>query len=33
VLGEAFTATHAAGFLLMLGSVAVATWPRRGGTP
>jgi drug/metabolite transporter (DMT)-like permease len=31
VLGEAFTPTHAAGFVLMMGSVAVATWPRRGG--
>ena len=30
LLGEAFTATHAAGFVLMMGSVAVATWPRRG---
>nr|WP_272877378.1 DMT family transporter [Neoroseomonas eburnea] len=30
LLGEAFTATHAAGFALMMGSVAVATWPRRG---
>jgi drug/metabolite transporter (DMT)-like permease len=30
VLGEAFTVTHAAGFVLMMGSVAVATWPRRG---
>jgi len=29
VLGETFTATHAAGFVLMMGSVAVATWPRR----
>lgn len=28
LLGEAFTATHAAGFALMMGSVAVATWPR-----
>ncbi|MFN3449873.1 MAG: DMT family transporter [Roseococcus sp.] len=32
LLGEAFTATHAAGFVLMMGSVAVATWPRRGGS-
>lgn len=31
LLGEAFTVTHAAGFALMMGSVAVATWPRRGG--
>lgn len=31
LLGEAFTAVHAAGFVLMMGSVAVATWPRRGG--
>jgi drug/metabolite transporter (DMT)-like permease len=31
LLGEAFTTAHAAGFALMLGSVAVATWPRRGG--
>jgi drug/metabolite transporter (DMT)-like permease len=31
MLGEAFTITHAAGFVLMMGSVAVATWPRRGG--
>jgi drug/metabolite transporter (DMT)-like permease len=31
VLGEAVTATHAVGFALMMGSVAVATWPRRGG--
>lgn len=30
VLGEAFTMIHAAGFMLMMGSVAVATWPRRG---
>ncbi len=30
LLGEAFTAVHAAGFVLMIGSVAVATWPRRG---
>jgi drug/metabolite transporter (DMT)-like permease len=30
LLGEAFTAVHAAGFMLMMGSVAVATWPRRG---
>lgn len=29
-LGEAFTVTHAVGFALMMGSVAVATWPRRG---
>jgi len=32
-LGEAFTITHAAGFVLMMGSVAVATWPRRTGAP
>ncbi len=31
LLGEAFTVVHAAGFVLMMGSVAVATWPRRGG--
>ena len=31
LLGEAFTAVHAAGFVLMMTSVAVATWPRRGG--
>ncbi len=31
LLGEAFTVVHAAGFALMMGSVAVATWPRRGG--
>ncbi|MBR0673863.1 DMT family transporter [Roseomonas soli] len=31
LLGEAFTFVHAAGFMLMMGSVAVATWPRRGG--
>jgi drug/metabolite transporter (DMT)-like permease len=30
LLGEAFTAVHAAGFVLMMGSVVVATWPRRG---
>ena len=30
LLGEAFTLVHAAGFVLMMGSVAVATWPRRG---
>jgi drug/metabolite transporter (DMT)-like permease len=30
-LGEAFTATHALGFALMLGSVLVATWPGRRG--
>ncbi len=30
LLGEAFTATLAAGFALMMASVAVATWPRRG---
>lgn len=29
LLGEAFTTVHAAGFVLMMGSVAVATWPRR----
>jgi drug/metabolite transporter (DMT)-like permease len=32
LLGEAFTTTHAVGFALMMGSVAVATWPRRGGS-
>jgi drug/metabolite transporter (DMT)-like permease len=31
VLGEAFTAAHAAGFALMLASVLLATWPGRGG--
>ncbi|MBP0466244.1 DMT family transporter [Roseomonas sp. PWR1] len=31
LLGEAFSGVHAAGFVLMMGSVAVATWPRRGG--
>lgn len=31
LLGEDATAVHAAGFALMMGSVAVATWPRRGG--
>lgn len=30
LLGETFTAAHAAGFVLMLGSVAVASWPGRG---
>lgn len=30
LLREAFTAVHAAGFVLMMTSVAVATWPRRG---
>ncbi len=30
LLGETFTVVHAAGFALMMGSVAVATWPRRG---
>lgn len=30
LLGEAFTTIHAAGFALMMTSVAVATWPRRG---
>ena len=30
LLGEAFTVTHAVGFALMMGSVVVATWPRRG---
>lgn len=30
LLGEAFTAVHAAGFALMMASVAVATWPRGG---
>lgn len=29
LLGEAFGATHAAGFALMLGSVLLATWPGR----
>lgn len=29
VLGEAFTPAHGAGFLLMIGSIALATWPRR----
>ncbi|WP_376088770.1 DMT family transporter [Roseomonas sp. CCTCC AB2023176] len=28
-LGEAFTATHAAGFVLMLASILLATWPSR----
>jgi drug/metabolite transporter (DMT)-like permease len=32
LLGEAFTGVHAAGFALMLGSVLLATWPRRGET-
>jgi drug/metabolite transporter (DMT)-like permease len=32
LLGEQFTAIHAAGFVLMMGSVLLATWPgRRGG--
>lgn len=31
VLGEAFTLAHAAGFALMLGSIALATWPGRRG--
>lgn len=31
LLGEAFTVVHAAGFTLMIGSVLLATWPRRGG--
>jgi drug/metabolite transporter (DMT)-like permease len=31
LLGEAFSPVHAAGFVLMMGSVAVATWPRGGG--
>lgn len=31
LLGEAFSATHGVGFALMMGSVAVATWPRRAG--
>lgn len=31
VLGEAFTAAHAAGFALMLASVLLATWPGRRG--
>jgi len=31
LLGEAFGLNHAAGFLLMLGSVLLATWPRRNG--
>jgi drug/metabolite transporter (DMT)-like permease len=30
-LGEAFTAAHALGFALMMGSVLVATWPGRRG--
>ena len=30
VLGEAVTAVHALGFVLMMASVAVATWPRQG---
>ncbi|MBX6373648.1 MAG: DMT family transporter [Acetobacteraceae bacterium] len=30
LLGEAFTEVHAAGFILMLASVLLATWPRRG---
>ena len=30
LLGERFGLTHAAGFTLMLGSVLLATWPRRG---
>jgi drug/metabolite transporter (DMT)-like permease len=29
LLGEMFTKAHAAGFALMLGSVLLATWPRR----
>jgi drug/metabolite transporter (DMT)-like permease len=29
VLGEAFTAVHGAGFVLMLGSILLATWPVR----
>jgi drug/metabolite transporter (DMT)-like permease len=29
VLGEPFTAVHAAGFVLLLGSLLLATWPRR----
>lgn len=29
VLGEAFSATHAAGFLLLTGSMLLATWPAR----
>lgn len=29
LLGEAFTTTHAMGFALMMGSVLLATWPRR----
>lgn len=31
VLGEVFTLAHAAGFALMLGSIALATWPGRRG--
>lgn len=31
VLGERFSAVHALGFALMLGSVALATWPARRG--
>jgi drug/metabolite transporter (DMT)-like permease len=31
VLGEAFTAGHGAGFVLMLGSILLATWPARSG--
>jgi drug/metabolite transporter (DMT)-like permease len=27
VLGEAFTAAHGAGLVLMLGSILLATWP------
>ncbi len=29
VLGEAFTAIHAAGFVLLMGSLLLATWPAR----
>jgi drug/metabolite transporter (DMT)-like permease len=29
VLGEPFTAVHGAGFVLLLGSLLLATWPRR----
>jgi drug/metabolite transporter (DMT)-like permease len=30
ILREAFTASHAIGFALMMLSVLIATWPRRG---
>ena len=29
LLGEPFTAVHAAGFLLLTGSLLLATWPTR----